>query len=287
VTDLAGKVVLVTGATSGIGLEASVALARMGMRIVMVGRNPGKTAERVEAVRHRSGSSLVDSTLCDLSSQAQVRSLAQSFLAKFDRLDVLVNNAGTVYLRRTVTEDGIEATFAVNYLSGFLLANLLLDTIKAGAPSRIVNVSSAAHYAGTMDFDDLGFERGYGVLRAYSRSKLAEVILTRELAKRLRGTGVTVNSLHPGTVATSIWNRAPSFTRPFFAIAKRLAMISAAEGAQTIVYLATSPDVAGSSGLYFEKNRPIEPCRLARDDDVAGKLWQESARLVHLAPPNG
>jgi retinol dehydrogenase 14 len=277
-----GKVVLITGATSGIGLEASVMLARLGMRVVMVGRNPGKTTTRLEEVRRRSGSSMVESFLCDLASQAQVRSLARSFLEKFDRLDVLVNNAGTVYTRRTLTEEGVEATFAVNYLSVFLLTNLLLDALKASAPSRVVNVSSSGHYAGTMDFDDLGYLHGYGVMRAYSRSKVAEVLFTRELARRLQRTSVTVNALHPGTVATSIWDRAPAFTRPFFAIAKRLAMISPAEGATTIVYLATSPDVATVSGLYFEKNQPKAPSRLGLDDGIARILWEESARLVHL-----
>jgi retinol dehydrogenase 14 len=277
-----GKVVLITGATSGIGLEASVMLARLGMRVVMVGRNPGKITTRLEEVRGRSGSSMVESFLCDLASQAQVRSLARSFLEKFDRLDVLVNNAGTVYTRRTLTKDGVEATFAVNYLSVFLLTNLLLDALKASAPSRVANVSSSGHYAGTIDFDDLGYAHGYGIMRAYSRSKVAEVLFTRELARRLRGTSVTVNALHPGTVATSIWDRAPAFTRPFFAIAKRLAMISPAEGAKTIVYLATSPDVATVSGLYFEKNQPKAPSRLGQDDGIARRLWEESARLVHL-----
>lgn len=278
-----GKVVLITGATSGIGLEASVMFAQLGLRVVMVGRNPGKTAERMEEVRRRSGSSMVGSLLCDLASQAQVRSLARSFLEEFDRLDVLVNNAGTVYTRRTLTEDGVEATFAVNYLSAFLLTNLLLETLQASAPSRVVNVSSSGHYAGTMDFDDLMYEHGYQIMRAYSRSKVALVLFTRDLARRLQGTGVTVNSLHPGTVATSIWDRAPAFTRPFFAIAKRLAMISPAEGAKTIVYLATSPEVSTVSGLYFEKNHPKAPSRLAQDDGVARRLWEESARLVHLA----
>ena len=168
--DLTGKTVLITGATSGIGLEASVALAGQGARLVMVGRDPGKTARAIQAVRDRSGSSTIDSLLCDLASQRQVRSLAQAFLARYERLDVLVNNAGTVSMTRTLTEDGLESTFAVNYLSAFLLTNLLLDRLRASAPSRIVMVSSAGHYSGTMDFDDLGFERGYRVMRAYSRS---------------------------------------------------------------------------------------------------------------------
>ena len=282
--DLTGKTVLITGATSGIGLEASVALARQGARLVMVGRDPGKTARAIQAVRDRSGSSTIDSLLCDLASQRQVRSLAQAFLARYERLDVLVNNAGTVSMTRTLTEDGLESTFAVNYLSAFLLTNLLLDRLRASAPSRIVMVSSAGHYAGSIDFDDLGLERGYRVMRAYSRSKLAQVLFTRELARRLQGTGVTVNALHPGTVATGIWNRAPGFTRPFFAVAKRLFMLRPAQGAEGIVYLASSPQVGTASGEYFDRNLPRPPSRLARDEGLAARLWEESARLTQDRP---
>lgn len=283
-TDLAGKVVLITGATSGIGLEVSVALARFGGRVVMVGRDPSKTAQKVDEVRTRSGGSRVESLLCDVSSQRKVRALAAAFLATYDRVDVLINNAGTVFARRTVTEDDLEATFAVNYLSAFLLTNLLLDLLKRSAPARVVNVASNGHYRGTLDFDDLGFERGYQIMRAYSRSKLAEVLFTRELARRLSGTGVTVNCAHPGAVATKIWDGAPAFTRPIFAVAKRVAMISPEAGAATIVYLATSPEVAEMSGLYFEKNQPKSPSRLAQDDTLATRLWEESAKLVKLAP---
>ena len=282
--DLTGKVVLITGATSGIGLEASVALARLGGRVVMVGRDPGRTAAKVDEVRTRSRSSTVESLLCDVSSQSQVRALAAVFSAKYDRIDVLINNAGTVYTRRTMTEDNLEATFAVNYLSAFLLTNLLLDLLKKSAPARVVNVASNGHYGGTLDFDDLGFERGYQIMRAYSRSKLAEVLFTRELARRLSGTGVTANCVHPGAVATKIWDRAPVFTRPIFAVAKRVAMISPAAGAETIVYLATSAEVAQQSGLYFEKNLPKSPSRLAQDDALAIRLWDESAKLTKLAP---
>jgi NAD(P)-dependent dehydrogenase (short-subunit alcohol dehydrogenase family) len=284
--DLAGKTLLITGATSGIGLEASLALARMGARIVMVGRDPLKTAERVGEVRSRSGTSRVESLLCDLASQAQVRALAESFLAKYERLHVLVNNAGTVYVKRTVTRDNVEATFAVNYLSPFLLTNLLLDRLIQSEPSRVVNVTSSGHYGGTLDLNDLGFERGYQIMRAYSRSKLAEVLFTRELARRLQGTGVTANCVHPGAVATSIWDRAPAYTRPIFAVAKRIAMISPEAGAATLVYLAASPDVAGKTGLYFENNQPKAPSRLALDDALATRLWDESAKLVRLAVPN-
>jgi retinol dehydrogenase-14 len=279
---LAGRTVLVTGATSGIGWEASVSFADMGARLIMVGRDASKTARKVEEVRQRSGSKTVDSLLCDFSSQAQIQRLAEKFRASYDRLHVLVNNAGTVFTKRTLTADGIESTFAVNYLGAFLLTNLLLDVLKASAPARVVNVSSSGHYGGTMDFNDLGFEHGYQIMRAYGRSKLADVLFTRQLAKRLKGTGVTVNALHPGTVATGIWDHAPAFTRPFFSVAKRLFMISPAAGAETIVYLATSPEVEGKTGLYFEKNRPTSPSRLAQDDALAQRLWEESARLVKL-----
>jgi NAD(P)-dependent dehydrogenase (short-subunit alcohol dehydrogenase family) len=284
--DLAGKTILITGATSGIGLEASVAVARMGARMVMVGRDPNKTTQRVAEVKSRSGSSSVDSLLCDLASQKQVRNLAREVIEKYERLDVLVNNAGTVFMNRTLTEDGIEATFAVNYLSAFLLTNLLLDRLIRSAPSRIVNVSSDGHYSGSMDFSDLGFSRGMwtrNIFPAYARSKLALVLFTRELARRLQGTGVTVNAVHPGAVATNIWNRAPLFTRPLFAILKRVAMISPEHGGATIVYLAASPEVESTSGEYFEKNRARQPSRLAQDDTLATRLWAESTKLVRLS----
>jgi retinol dehydrogenase 14 len=280
--DLTGKTVLITGATSGIGLEAAVAMARMGARLTMVGRDPTRTAQKLDEMRTRSGATAVDSLFCDFSSQAQVHRLADAFRERHDRLHVLVNNAGTVFNKRTLTPDGIEATFAVNYLGPFLLTNLLLDLLVKSAPARVIVVASDGHYGATLDFNDLGFKRSYRIMAAYGRSKLAEILFTRELARRLDGTGVTVNSLHPGTVATNIWSGAPAFTRPFFALAKRLAMISPAAGAETIVYLATSPEVGGMSGLYFDKNRPKFPSRLAQDDALARRLWDESARLVQL-----
>lgn len=280
--DLEGKTVLITGATSGIGLEASLALARRGVRLIMVGRDRARTVQRVAEVRGRSGNRAVEWLLCDVSSQAQIRRLSQDVLNRYERLEILINNAGTVFARRTLTEDGVEATFAVNYLSAFLLTNLLLDRIVKSAPARIVNVASSGHYSGTLDFADLGFERGYQIMRAYSRSKLAEVLFTRELARRLAGTGVTVNAVHPGTVATKIWTRAPLYARPILAVARRLAMISPEKGAKAVVYLATSPEVADSTGLYFDQFRPRRASQLALDDALAGRLWDESARLVRL-----
>jgi NAD(P)-dependent dehydrogenase (short-subunit alcohol dehydrogenase family) len=211
-----------------------------------------------------------------------VRALAAGLLDRHPRIDVLVSNAGTVFDKRTVTVDGFEATFQVNHLSGFLLTELLLERIRQSAPARIVITSSIGHFNGTMDFDDLGFERGYQIMRAYSRSKLANVLYTRQLSRRLDGTGVTVNCLHPGAVATNIWSGAPWFARPVLAVAKRVMMVSPATGGERIVHLATSPEVEGRTGGYYERNQLKEPAELARDDDLAERLHDESRRLVRL-----
>jgi len=286
IPNLAGKTAVVTGATSGLGLEVAVALVRAGARVLMVGRDPVRTAAALNVVRRRAASGVgvgaVETLLCDLSSQASIRRLAPQVLTLAPSLEILVNNAGTVSVERKVTADAIETTFAVNHLGYYLLTRLLSDRILASAPARIVNVASHLHYKGTLDLDDLGFERGYHVLKAYARSKLGNVLFTRELAKRLRGTGVTVNALHPGSVASNIWSGAPRWTQPILAIAKRLFMISPEEGARRITYLAASPDVAGDSGLYFENDRPTSPSPLACDDTLATRLWDVSARLVRL-----
>ncbi|MGH8428040.1 MAG: SDR family oxidoreductase [Gammaproteobacteria bacterium] len=281
-TSLSGKTFLVTGATSGIGLEAAVVFAAAGACTVLMGRNPAKTEAVLTEVKRRSRSDAVEAMLCDFSSQASIRSFSAEFRAHHSRLDVLVNNAGTVKNKHTLTKDGIETTFAVNHLGPFLLTNLLLDLLKASAPARIVNVSSVAHYDGTLDFDDLGHKRDYRIMRAYARSKLANVLFTRELARRLEGSGVTANAVHPGTVATHIWDSAPGWAKPFLALARRFFMISPAEGAHTLTYLAMSPEVANKTGLYFEKNHPKEPSSLAHDDALAERLWAESARLTGL-----
>ncbi len=276
------KTILVTGATNGIGLEASITLAREGHKVVLVGRDEAKTRRTVDEVKQRSGSSNVESMLCDFSSQASIRAFAEAYRAKYDRLDVLVNNAGTVNEHRTLTKDGIESTFAVNHLGYFLLTNLLLDLLVKSAPSRIVVVSSAAHYRGTMDLEDLGFEKGgYGIMKAYTRSKLANVMMTRSLAKRLEGKGVLVNALHPGGVATGIWDRAPKWTQPILAVVKKLVLITPEEGGKTLSFLATSPEVS-VSGKYFEKNKQKGCAPLARDEALAEKLWAKSAELVKL-----
>lgn len=279
---LEGKTVLVTGATSGIGLEACVKLAQMGADLVMVARDRAKGEACAAAVQKRAQSRRPSIMLCDFASQKSIRALAGEFRKSRSRLHVLVNNAGSVSARREVTEDGIERTFAVNHLGYFLLTNRLVDVLKRSAPARVVNVASVAHIPGTMDFDDLGFENGFSTMKAYNRSKLGNVLFTRELARRLAGSGVTVNCLHPGTVSTNIWSHAAWWTQPFLTLAK-LFMISPRKGGDAIVFLATSPDVEAKTGEYYEKNRPVLPSPLARDDALAVKLWDVSAKMVNLA----
>ena len=282
---ISGKAALVTGATSGLGLETSVKLASMGGEVVLVGRDRSRGEAAVADVKRRSGSNLVSLMLCDFASLARIRRLAADVIASRSRLHILVNNAGSVSVKRELTEDGIERTFAVNHLGPFLLTNLLLDLLKASAPARVVTVASIANRRGDMPFDNLQFEHGgYAIMRAYSRSKLANVLFTRELARRLAGTGVTATCLHPGAVATNIWSYAPWYTRPFLAIAK-LFMISAAEGADAIVRLATSPELEGVTGEYYERTRKVAPSPIALDDGVASMLWERSAALVGLSQP--
>jgi NAD(P)-dependent dehydrogenase (short-subunit alcohol dehydrogenase family) len=283
VTSPGQKLIVITGASDGIGLEAASQLAAQGHHLVMVGRTPAKLEAAVGRVRRESPQVPVESHLCDNTSLADVRGLAHELLAAYPRIDVLVNNAGTVFDKRTVTRDGIEATFQVNHLAGFLLTELLLDRLVASAPARIVITSSIGHFNGTLDFDDLGFEHRYQILRAYNRSKLANVLHTRHLARRLEGTGVTVNCLHPGAVSTNIWSGAPWFARPVLSVAKRMVMVPPATGGARIAHLATSPDVEGRTGGYYERDQLTEPAELARDDAVAARLDAVSRELVDLA----
>ena len=278
-----GKNILITGATNGIGLEAAVALARQGARVVMVGRDPHRTEAAVAEVQRRSGSAEVSHLLCDFSSQTSIRSLAEAIRARHDRLDVLINNAGGVNKTRRLTVDGIEATFAVNHLGYFLLTHLLADLLVGSAPARVVTVASAGHRSGTLDFDDLGYERGYSLLRAYTRSKLANVLFAAELARRLQGTGVTSNSLHPGVVSTNIWAGAGSWLKPLIRTLLRPFFLSAEEGGATIVQLAADPELEGVTGKYFEKGKVVTPAPLARDEALAKRLWDVSASLTGLS----
>lgn len=273
------KNVLITGATSGIGLEAAVDLGRRGARVSIVGRNPERTAVAVARIRERTGKN-VRWYLCDFSVQADIRRLAVEIQRDHSTLHVLVNNAGGVNKRRMLTVDGIERTFATNHLGYFLLTTLLLDLLKRSAPARIVTVSSVGHRRGTMDFDDLGFERGYWIMRAYARSKLANVLFANELARRLEGTGVASNSVHPGRVATNIWTGAPRWAKPLIHFFLRPTFITAEAGGQTIVHLAASPELEAVSGQYFEENVAVEPAPLAKDAGLARRLWEVSARLT-------
>jgi NAD(P)-dependent dehydrogenase (short-subunit alcohol dehydrogenase family) len=283
--DLHDKTILVTGATNGIGFHAAIALAQRGARVVMVGRDARRTETAVADVVARTGSREVSSLIADFSVQADIRKLADAFRARHARLDVLVNNAGQVNKARRVTADGLEMTFAVNHLGYFLLTNLLADLLVRSAPARVVTVSSIGHRQGTLDFDDLGFARGgYSIMRAYSRSKLANVLFAAELARRLAGTGVTSNSLHPGSVNTGIWSGAPLWARPLIQIFLRPFFISPARGASYIVDLATRPELAGVTGRYFEQGVMIDPAPLARDPALAARLWDASAALVGLSP---
>jgi NAD(P)-dependent dehydrogenase (short-subunit alcohol dehydrogenase family) len=282
-TDLSGRTILVTGASSGIGLAASRKLAAMGAELVLVGRDPARLDAAAAAVRARSSSGAVSTLRHDLSSLAAVRALAAEVRERHPRVHVLVNNAGGVSVARELTADGLERTFAVNHLAPYLLTRLLLDRLVESEPARIVTVSSVAHRRARIDLSDLQLERGYAIMRAYGRSKLANVLFTRELARRVAGTRVTANCLHPGTVSTRIWSGAPWYARPILAVMKPF-MRSAEEGAETLVHLASSPEVERLSGAYLEKGKVVDPAPQARDEALARRLWDESARLVGLEP---
>jgi NAD(P)-dependent dehydrogenase (short-subunit alcohol dehydrogenase family) len=285
VHDMTGKTVVITGGNSGIGLATAVALARAGADTVITARDKGRGEAAVADISRRSGSDRVGVVVFDLAGAASIRAGAAALLQRCDRIDVLVNNAGLVLTDRRETEDGFEATFGVNHLGPFLLTQLLLERITASAPARIVNVASTAHKGarGGLDFDDLQSTRAYRGMQVYSRSKLANIYFTSELARRLEGTGVTVNCLHPGTVATGYGRDgdASGFLSFGLKVIKPF-ILSPERGAQTSVYLASSPDVAGVTGKYFVKCRPRTPSRAAQDPEAAKRLWERSEEL--LAP---
>lgn len=285
-TTMAGKTVLVTGGTGGIGLATATGLGRLGATVGIIGRDPARAAAAADRIR-AAGAPDVRAFAADLSAQREVRAVAEQVLTAYPRLDVLVNNVGGYWATRHTTEDGLERTFAVNHLAPFLLTNLLLDRLTASAPARVVTVSSGAQAMGRLDFDDLQGLRSYRGQRAYNQSKLANVMFTYELARRLEGTGVTANVLHPGVVRTSFgqedsagWMRLMvPLVRPF--------MKSPEQGARTSIHLASSPELDGVSGKYFADGRAKPSSRASYDVEAAGRLWQVSAELVGLHATGG
>jgi NAD(P)-dependent dehydrogenase (short-subunit alcohol dehydrogenase family) len=279
-----GKVVLITGGTSGIGKAAATALAAMGAGVVVTGRNRERGEAALGEIRRASGSEKVSLMLADLAVQAEVRALADSFRERHDRLDVLVNNAGLIQSRRTETPDGIELTLAVNHLAPFLLTNLLLDLLKESAPSRIITVSSEARRQAEIDFDDLQSERRYRAFPVYGMTKKANILFTYELARRLEGSGVVANCVHPGGVNTNFGenNRSPGILlfrafKPF--------MRTPEQGADTVIYLASSPEAAALNGKYLTDREEVSPAE-PRDAVAQKRLWEVSEALTDLEVPS-
>ena len=278
---MAGKTVLVTGGTGGIGKATAIGLAELGARVAITGRELTRTQQAATEISRESGNPAVDAFAADMSSQAEVRRLATEVLAAYPRLDVLVNNVGGFWAHRHVTADGLERTFALNHLAPFLLTNLLLERLESTAPARVVTVASNAQAMGRIAFDDLQGTQHYVGSRAYNQSKLANVMFTYELARCLAGTGVTANALHPGVVRTGFGAEDPSvLTRaamPFLRFLK-----TPAQGALTSIYLASSADVEGISGRYFANRTPKSSNKLSYDATAASRLWDVSADLVGL-----
>ncbi|MEN8240773.1 MAG: SDR family oxidoreductase [Chloroflexota bacterium] len=278
---MVGKRVLITGATDGIGRYAARELAMLGAEVIVVGRSKQKAEETVREIDAYSQKYAASYLLADLSSMAEVRQLAADFKSKFSRLDVLVNNAGSAFLMRTLSVDGFEKTFALNHLAYFLLTELLLDVLKASAPSRVVNVSSGSHKRGEINFEDLDLKKGYFVMKAYSQSKLANVMHAYQLARRLSGSGVTANVLHPGLVKTGIFRKVP-VVGPIadLVVRNRDRAVSVAEGAETIIYLASSSEVENVTGNYFVKSRAVKSSPESYRLNAQERLWRASADRV-------
>ena len=283
---MVGKTVLITGGTGGIGKAIAEGLARLGARVGIVGRDLGRARTAAAEITATTGNSAVDAYAADLSAQAEVRRLAGEVLAAYPRLDVLINNVGGFWATRHVTADGLEHTFAVNHLAPFLLTALLLERLKASAPARIVTVSSGAHAAGRIDFDDLQGEHSYSGPRAYSQSKLANVMFTYELARRLEGSGVTATVLHPGVVRSAFGAEDPAPWQRVLLPLARPFMKTRARGAATSVYLASSPDVEGVTGRYYANGKARSSSKDSYDTAAAARLWRTSEQLVGLPANN-
>jgi retinol dehydrogenase-14 len=276
--------VLVTGGTSGIGRATAAGLAARGARVAITGRDEVRAEESAHEIRAAAGGAHVDVFVADLSSQAEVRRLAEDVLRRLPRIDVLINNVGGYWDTRHVTADGLERTFALNHLAPFLLTNLLLDRLEQSMPARVVTVASGAHTAGRIDFDDLQGERGYSGSRAYSQSKLANVLFTYQLARRLDATSVTANALHPGVVRTSFGAEDPGGVQRLLVPFMRPFMKTPEQGAATSIHLASSPSVADVTGQYFSDSKPKRSSEASKDEAVGARLWRVSADLVGLLP---
>jgi NAD(P)-dependent dehydrogenase (short-subunit alcohol dehydrogenase family) len=282
-----GKTCLITGSTSGIGKEIAIRLAKMKANVVLVGRTKARCEATLEEIKRNASidtnnKNRISYLLADLSSQASIHQLAKEFLATYDRLDVLLNNAGVFLPKRFTTVDGIEYTFAVNHLAPFLLTNLLFERIKASSPSRIITTSSVAHRGAHINFDDLQFERRpYNGVKAYGQSKLANILFTKELSRRSNGSGVTSNCFHPGAVRTNLVQSGPWYYRFIWAIISAF-FVSPRRGADTAIYLASSSKVEGISGKYFVKRKEVTLSDLADDYDAAVRLWKISEELTGI-----
>jgi NAD(P)-dependent dehydrogenase (short-subunit alcohol dehydrogenase family) len=285
-----GKTCLITGSTSGIGKEIAIGLAKMKANVILVGRNKAKCQATIEEIWRNisisTNKNRVSYLLADLSSQASIHQLANKFLESYESLDILVNNAGVFLSRRITTVDNIEYTFAVNHLAPFLLTNLLFERIKASSPSRIITTSSVAHRGAYINFDNLQFERGrYNGVEAYRQSKLANILFTKELARRSRGSGVTSNCFHPGGVRTNLVHGSAWYYRLIWAIINPF-LASPKKGADTAIYLASSSEVAEISGKYFVNKKPVRPSEPADDHDAAARLWKISEELTGNSKKN-
>jgi NAD(P)-dependent dehydrogenase (short-subunit alcohol dehydrogenase family) len=277
-----GKICMVTGATSGIGFYTALEIAKMGASVIIIGRVEDRCVATVNHIQEESANDSISYLLADLSSQEQIRGITDKFYQQHDHLNVLVNNAGGVFLRRKLSADGIEMTFALNHLAYFLLTLLLLDALKASPNSRVVNVSSGSHLHEHIDFDDLQLSRFYNPMRAYGRSKLANILFTNELVRQVNGTHVTANALTPGMVATDIWKKVnPALTPLLFPFINWMGKTSQ-EGAQTSIYLATSLELDGITGKYFANQKQVNSGKSTYDVNSAQQLWQISLNLVGL-----
>ena len=276
--------IIITGGNAGIGLATSIALAKQGANIYIVSRNNDKAEEAVKTIVAESGNKSVKYFVANLSSQKSVRKLTSEIKNEMSVVDVLINNAGGTFCDFTLSEDGLEMTIATNHFAYFLLTNLLLELIKKSDFARIINVASGSHYKGKMDFESFTKKKNYFIMKAYEQSKLANVLFTNELAERLKGTNVSVNSLHPGFVKTHIGNKnATWYSDLFWSVATTLGAISVEDGAKTSVYLSSSPAVKSVTGKYFDKCKEKKPAALALDKELGKQLWKKSEELCPIA----